>query len=53
MMKSTYGFGTSLKLPYDEAVGRVKDALKTEGFQVIIFPTENRYSASLASVPPI
>jgi uncharacterized protein (DUF302 family) len=35
MMKSTYGFGTSLKLPYDEAAGRVKDALKTEGFGVL------------------
>ena len=35
MMKTTYGFGTRLNLPYDEAVGRVKDALKTEGFGVL------------------
>jgi len=35
MMKMTYGFGTRLNLPYDEAVGRVKDALKTEGFGVL------------------
>jgi len=34
-MKTTYGFGTRLNLPYDEAVGRVKDALKTEGFGVL------------------
>ena len=35
MMKTTYGFGTRLNLPYDEAVQRVKDALKTEGFGVL------------------
>jgi uncharacterized protein (DUF302 family) len=35
MKKTTYGFGISLKLTYDEAVGRVKDALKTEGFGVL------------------
>jgi uncharacterized protein (DUF302 family) len=34
-MKTTYGFGTNLNLPYDEAVQRVKDALKTEGFGVL------------------
>jgi uncharacterized protein (DUF302 family) len=34
-MKTTYGFGTHLNLPYDEAVERVKDALKTEGFGVL------------------
>lgn len=34
-MKTTYGFGTRLNLPYDEAVGRVKEALKTEGFGVL------------------
>ncbi|HVB74119.1 MAG TPA: DUF302 domain-containing protein [Ktedonobacteraceae bacterium] len=35
MMKTTYGFGTNLNLPYDEAIQRVKDALKTEGFGVL------------------
>lgn len=35
MTKTTYGFGTNLNLPYDEAVQRVKDALKVEGFGVL------------------
>lgn len=35
MMKTTYGFGASLQLPYEEAVQRVKNALKTEGFGVL------------------
>ncbi len=35
MMKTACDFGIRLKLPYDEAVGRVKDALKTEGFGVL------------------
>jgi uncharacterized protein (DUF302 family) len=35
MVKTTYGFGTSLHLPYDEAVQRVKDALKTGGVGVL------------------
>ena len=35
MTRTTYGFGTNLNLPYDEAVQRVKDALKVEGFGVL------------------
>ena len=34
-MKTPYGFGTRLNLPYDEAVQRVKDALTTQGFGVL------------------
>lgn len=30
-----YGFGTRLDLPFDEAVERTKDALKTEGFGIL------------------
>jgi hypothetical protein len=33
--KTTYSFGTNLELPYDAAVQRVKEALKTEGFGVL------------------
>jgi uncharacterized protein (DUF302 family) len=34
-MKTAYGFGTTLKVPYEEALVRVKQALKTEGFGVL------------------
>lgn len=34
-MKTAYGFGTALKVPYEEALARVKEALKTEGFGVL------------------
>jgi uncharacterized protein (DUF302 family) len=35
MMNRSYGFGTSLQMPYEEAVQRVKEALKIEGFGVL------------------
>ena len=35
MMKTTYGFGAHLDLSYDEAISRVKEALKAEGFGVL------------------
>src|SRR5579859_2871116 len=34
-MNTTYGFGTTLHVPYEEAVPRVKEALKAEGFGVL------------------
>jgi len=34
-MASTYGFGVSLAVPYEEALGLVKEALKAEGFGVL------------------
>jgi uncharacterized protein (DUF302 family) len=33
--RATYGFGTELDLPFDQAVERTKAALKTEGFGVL------------------
>lgn len=35
MMKTTYGFGTHLDVSYEDAVPRVKEALKAEGFGVL------------------
>jgi uncharacterized protein (DUF302 family) len=34
-MSRTYGFGTTLPVSYDEAISRVKAALKVEGFGVL------------------
>jgi uncharacterized protein (DUF302 family) len=34
-MNRTYGFGTTLHAPYEEAIPRVKEALKAEGFGVL------------------
>lgn len=34
-MGSSYGFGTTLNVPYEQAIGQVKDALKAEGFGVL------------------
>jgi uncharacterized protein (DUF302 family) len=33
--RAAYGFGTELDVPFDEAVERTKEALKTEGFGVL------------------
>ncbi len=35
MVRSSYGFGTTLQVPCEEAIPRVKDALKAEGFGVL------------------
>jgi uncharacterized protein (DUF302 family) len=35
MMTTPYGFGTTLAVSYEDAVPRVKEALKTEGFGVL------------------
>jgi uncharacterized protein (DUF302 family) len=34
-MTTAYGFGTTLPVPYEEAIPRVKEALKAEGFGVL------------------
>ena len=34
-MGSQYGFGTTLREPYEEVIPRVKEALKAEGFGVL------------------
>lgn len=34
-MGSSYGFGTTLNVPYEQAVEQVKDALNAEGFGVL------------------
>ena len=34
-MNATYGFGASLSVPYEEALPRVKEALKAEGFGIL------------------
>jgi uncharacterized protein (DUF302 family) len=34
-MTHQYGFGTTLQVSYEEAIPRVKDALKAEGFGVL------------------
>ena len=34
-MNTLYGFGTTLQVPYEEALPRVKEALKAEGFGVL------------------
>src|SRR6266571_1989425 len=34
-MQSSYGFGTTLQIPYHEVIPRVKEALKAEGFGVL------------------
>src|SRR5712691_9674807 len=34
-MQSSYGFGMTLQVPYEEAILRVKEALKAEGFGIL------------------
>ena len=34
-MSTTYGCDTTLQVPYEEAIARVKEALKAEGFGVL------------------
>ncbi len=34
-MKTAYGFGITLSVPYEQALVRVKEALKAEGFGVL------------------
>jgi uncharacterized protein (DUF302 family) len=35
MMTTAYGFGTTIPVPYEEAIPRVREALKVEGFGVL------------------
>ncbi|HEX6122048.1 MAG TPA: DUF302 domain-containing protein [Ktedonobacterales bacterium] len=34
-MRQPYGFGTTLRVPYDQAISQVKEALNAEGFGVL------------------
>jgi uncharacterized protein (DUF302 family) len=35
MQQKSYGFGVTVNVPYEEAIARIKEALKDEGFGVL------------------
>jgi len=35
MEQTAYGFGQTVRLPYEQAVERTKEALKAEGFGIL------------------